>query len=210
MMRDYLAWHRAYDDPSSDLSWRLEHVQRFIEAALDRHSGELGVLSVCSGDGRDVLEVLAGRAEADRCAVTLIEIHPEIAQQARDAAARSGLRHVEVRTADAGLTDAYTGAVPADVVVLVGIFGNIDDADLERTINTAPQLCRPGATLIWSRGRDRDDHNNAIRTWFAEAGFSELDYLARDTGTRPALGVVRFDGTPPPLVVGRRLFTFWR
>ena len=31
-------------------------------------------------------------------------------------------------------TDAYTGAVPADLVLLVGIFGNITPADIQRTV----------------------------------------------------------------------------
>jgi hypothetical protein len=61
--------------------------------------------------------------------------------------------HVEVRTADAGITDTYLGAVPTELVLLVGILGNISDTDLGRTIATAPALWRPAATLLWSRAR---------------------------------------------------------
>jgi hypothetical protein len=209
-LRDYEQWHAAYDDPDSGLSWRLRTAQQYLRQALDRYPGPIRALSVCSGDGRDLLGVLSERQDADRVSAVLIELNPAIAQRGRDTAAGAGLTRVEVRTADAGDTDSYGGAVPADLVLLVGIFGNITDADLERTIRTAPQLCAPGATLLWSRGRNRGDRNDSVRSWFAEVGFAELDYAWQDSGDRPAIGVMRYDGEAQSLLPGRHLFTFVR
>jgi len=209
-LRDYAEWHKAYDDPDSGLSWRLREVQRFLEEALDRHVGPIQVLSLCAGDGRDLLSVLCGRGDAGRVDATLIEIHPALAERARTSAREAGLSQVEVRTLDAGDTSSYDRAAPADIVMMIGIFGNISDADVERTVKASPQLCRPGATLLWSRGRAEDDRNAAIRTWFQEAGFSELDYVERDVGSRPALGAMAYRGEPKALVAGCRLFSFLR
>ena len=64
--RDYLKWHERYDDPESDLAWRLSVVRGFLRDALDRHPGPVRVLSVCAGDGRDILGVLSERDDADR------------------------------------------------------------------------------------------------------------------------------------------------
>ncbi|MGI8713124.1 MAG: SAM-dependent methyltransferase [Solirubrobacteraceae bacterium] len=208
-LRDYEQWHRAYNDPSSSLSWRLRTVQRFIEQALDRHLGPVRVLSACAGDGRDLLEVLARRDDASRVSATLVELHTGIAGRARRHGATTAAQ-VEVRAADAGLSDTYIGAVPAKLVLLVGIFGNISNADLQRTVAAAPQLCDRAATLLWSRGCHDADRNGDVRRWFAAAGFTELDYVALETGSRPAVGVVRYDGPPRPLVAGRHLFTFVR
>ena len=208
-MRDYELWHRQYDDPSSDLSWRLRTVQGYIRDALDRHPGPIRILSSCSGDGRDVLEVLAQRTDSERVHAVLVEAHPKIADRARRSAAAIA-SHVEVRTLDAGVTDAYLGAVPAEVVLLVGILGNISDDDLARTIVHAPALCQPAATLLWTRARARGDFNDMVRARFAAAGFTELDYATMDTGTWPAVGVVRYDGPPVPLPTGQQLFTFRR
>jgi SAM-dependent methyltransferase len=218
--RDYQDWHRRYDDPGSGLSWRLERVQHHLRDAFDRHPGPVGVLSVCSGDGRDLLGVLAGRGDAERVSAVLLELHPGLARQARDAAAATGLGGVQVRTVDASDVDAYRGAVPADVVLLVGIFGNVADDDVWRLVAFAPQLCRPGATLVWSRGRrfSRDlpgvtagDLNDEVRRRFAATGFVETAYETRDSDGRPALGVVRYDGPPVPLRPDPRpLFTFLR
>lgn len=209
-LRDYVEWHKQYDDPGSDLSWRLRTVQAYLHEALDRHHGAVQVLDLCAGDGRDLLEVLAARGDAGRVRATLVELHPEIAEQARSRAAAARLHGVEVRRVDAGLSDNLVGAVPAQIVMMVGIFGNISDADLEQTIRAAPQLCAAGASLLWSRGRDRTDRNDLVRAWFREAGFTEIHYDLRDTGSRPALGVVRLDGVAEALGTGKRLFTFNR
>jgi len=218
--RDYQNWHRRYDDPGSSLSWRLQRVRQHIDDALDRHPGETRVLSLCSGDGRDLLRLLAKRMDADRVSAVLMELHPELAQQARDAAATAGLTQVQVRTVDASSIDAYRGAAPADIVLMVGIFGNVADDDIWRLVAFAPQLCQPGATLVWSRGRKfgqelpgvhSGDLNDEVRAMFVAAGFSEVAYETHEGGGRPALGVVRYAG---PLVEFRPgqppLFTFLR
>jgi hypothetical protein len=95
-------------------------------------------------------------------------------------------------------------------VLLVGIFGNIADADLFGPIEAAPQLCRPGATLLWSRRRDDRNLNDEIRARFAAAHFMELDYTTLDAAGQPAVGAVRYEGPPAELVVGQHLFTFVR
>ena len=138
-MRDYVKWHEAYDDPASDLSWRLRHVQAYIRSALDQMDGQGTVLSLCAGDGRDVLQVLAERDDSSRIQTTLLELHPVLAQRARDVAAASGLANVTVRTVDAGNSTAYAGAVPADLVIMIGILGNISDDDVRQMGNTAAQ-----------------------------------------------------------------------
>ncbi len=94
--------------------------------------------------------------------------------------------------------------------MLVGIFGNISDADIDQLIATAPQFCNHGATVIWTRGRTPEDRNEFVRAAFREVGFSEIDYFWSDLAHRPAVGVVRSDGEPQSLVPGRHLFTFLR
>jgi hypothetical protein len=207
-LRDYEEWHRAYDDPDSGLSWRLSTVQGLITQALESHPGPVRVLSACSGDGRDLLEVLQGRADSARVRATLLELHPGIAERARTAARATG-SDIEVRTTDAGLSDSYRGAVPADLVLLVGILGNISEADIERLVMTAPQFCKPSATVLWTRGRLPEDGNDAVRAAFLAAGFTELAHVWNDIGALPAVGALRYDGQPEALVY-RRLFTFLR
>ncbi len=212
-LRDYDAWHAGYDDPASSLSWRLEVVRGYIRAALEAHPGQIRAVSACAGDGRDLIGVLAERSDSERVDAALLETHPNVAERARQAATEAQLPRVQVRSVNAGLTASYTELVPADLVLLVGIFGNISDHDLDRTIAMSPRLCSPGATLIWSRGRDRDtggDKNEQVRRCFAEAGFTELGYAALNAGSLPAVGSMRYDGPARALVPGQLMFTFLR
>ena len=59
--RDWRAWHEAYDDPGSQLARRLAAVQARIADALDTAPpGPLRAVSMCAGQGRDLIPVLAG------------------------------------------------------------------------------------------------------------------------------------------------------
>ncbi|MBB2891828.1 class I SAM-dependent methyltransferase [Flexivirga oryzae] len=209
-LRDYVQWLRRYDDPDSPLSWRLRTVQQSLRDELDARPGPVDIVSVCAGDGRDIIDVLRTRPDADRVTVVLLEAHPEVADLARQRARHAGLDQIEVRTCDAADTGSYVGAVPADIVLLVGLLGNMSHDDVSTTIAATPQMCGPGASLIWSRGRDLDDINDRVRREFAEAGFTERAYVASDRRTRPAVGVMRYDGPAVPLDPDRRLFTFFR
>src|SRR2546429_389313 len=57
---DWSEWHRAYDEPGSNLSQRLRIVQARIREVLDAAPpGPITAVSICAGQGRDLLEVLA-------------------------------------------------------------------------------------------------------------------------------------------------------
>lgn len=215
-LRDYVAWHEAYDDPDSPLSWRLATVREAIRTDLvTRAAAEpdrrLRVASACSGDGRDVLGVLAEPGAPSDVDVTLLEVHPVLAARARESAAAlpAGVR-VEVREQDAGLTASWAGAVPADLVLLVGVLGNVDDADLVRVAHTVPRLAAAGATVVWTHGGAPGGRGEVMRRELTRVGCTETSYRWLDREHRPSVGVVRFDGEPRPLDPGDRVFTMRR
>ncbi len=207
IVRDYRQWHQQYDDPESSISWRLGVVRRLVADHLDRHDGPQRVLSLCAGDGRDVIGALRSRPDARRVSATLVEIDPEIAAWAQAAA---GDLDVDVRVADAGDVSCYADVVPADLVLLVGIFGNIAPEDIAHTVQAAAGLCRSGGTVLWSRSRERGDRNDEIRGWFGAAGFVELAYETRENGVLPSVGAMRLDGPGRALDPAEKLFTFIR
>jgi len=59
--RDWYDWHAPYDDPESGLSRRLSWVQDRIRVALDEAPpGPFRAISLCAGQGRDLIGVLSG------------------------------------------------------------------------------------------------------------------------------------------------------
>jgi hypothetical protein len=89
-----------------------------LRVELDSRPGPVRIVSLCAGDGRDILGVLAEREDASRVSVTLVEVLPELVERARGAAAQVAAE-VEVVAADAGSSETYVGraTVPAEVCV---------------------------------------------------------------------------------------------
>ena len=210
-LRDYVGWHAAYDDPESSLSVRLRHVQRAILDWLDRTPGPVRVLSSCAGQGHDILGALEQRGPLVRARVTgaLVEIDPTNVTIAWRSIMQLGLALAVVQ-ADAGTTDAYMGLVPADLVLLSGIMGNISAADIERLVHMSAMFCAPAATIIWTRGAQDPDLGVDIRRWFGQAGFEELSCDEGIEGTGMRVGVNRLLTPPQPLRPGELIFTFYR
>jgi hypothetical protein len=208
-VKDWVAWHGAYEDPSSSLSARLRRVRYHLSGALDRApAGPVSVVSLCAGQGRDVIGVLPDHPRRDDVRAVLIEADATNADVARRAAADAGLAQVEVRQADASLVTTFADALPADVLLLCGIFGNVSDRDIQRTVETAPTLCRPGATVIWTRHRRPPDLTPQVRGWFAGSGFEEIAFDALGTDTMTGVGVNRLRHAPAAAPPDRPLFTF--
>lgn len=210
-MKDWVAWHAPYDDPSSSLYARLREVRSQLWQALGRApAGPVRLVSLCAGQGHDVIGTLPGHPRRDDVRAVLVESDPRNAGLARRRAAGAGLsRTVEVRQADASLVGSFADVLPAGVLLLCGIFGNVSDLDVKRTVEAAPALCSAGATVIWTRHRRPPDLTPRVRAWFAENGFEEISFSALGTNGLTAVGVHRLRRLPATGPVSRDpLFTF--
>jgi hypothetical protein len=204
---DWGAWHDSYSDPASLLAERLRVVQASIEEFLDSRDGALRVISICAGRSLDLLDVLARHPNREGVSARLVELDPELSASARQRAAAAGLANIEVVVADASCTDALVGAVPADLVLACGVFGNLSDRDVQRTVDAMPELCAAGGAVIWTRHTWPPDLTPQIRRWFALAGFVELRFTSPGIESY-AVGVNELRVKPRSMPPGKRLFTF--
>ena len=201
---DWVDWHRAYADPASPLHRRLQLVQAHIRAALDAAPpGPLRAISVCAGQGTDLLGVLADHPRPVRA--RLVELAADNAAAAR-AAAPAG---VEVVTGDAARLDAYAGAAPADLVLICGVLGRIGQRDTANAIRLLPQLTATGGTVVWTRHRRAPDQTGRVRRLLRRAGFTEVAFDA-PAGEVFTVGSHRHAGAPAPLDPQARLFSSFR
>lgn len=166
------------------------------------------VISACAGDGRDLLGVLSTRPDASRVEGLLVEYDAGLAERAREATEASEAR-LQVLRADAADSSIYADTVPAGLVLMCGVFGNITDQDVSGTIAALPQLCEAGAHVIWTRHRRNPDLTPQIRDWFRTAGFEEISFVAPGNDSW-SVGVHQFIGTPQQLDPSAHWFTFVR
>ncbi|WP_416974409.1 class I SAM-dependent methyltransferase [Streptomyces sp. 4F14] len=201
---DWHTWHDAYDNPDSYLAHRLTLVKDRIREALDAApEGELRVVSLCAGQGRDLIEVLAEHPRNRDVTARLVELDPRNTEFARKLAAEAGLDRVEVVTGDASLTDHYADFAPADIVVVCGVLGNVVRADMERIVEYCTSLCRPGGTLVWTRTRHFD---TPLQQWLEEREFEPMWVSGPEV--EHGVGAHRYGGASRQLPPGVSMFDF--
>lgn len=138
----------------------------------------------------------------------LVELDPRNAVIARETADAADLPHVKTVTGDASVSDAYLGAAPARIVLACGIFGNVSDEDIQRTVGLLPMLCESGATVVWTRHRRPPDLTPTIRRWFSDAGFEELAWDEPADLPWVGAGAVRWPGESGVVRSGVGFFRF--
>lgn len=193
-MTDWQAWHAGYEDPTHPLSRRLRIVQALLHDTLTaRPPGPIRLTSACAGDGRDVRKVVAVHPRGADVAASLVELDPVLGAD--------GI------VGDAGDLATYRDVLPADVLLLCGVFGNISDEDVRRTAENASRLCAPGASLIWTRHRREPDLTPSLRRWLGDAGWRETALVTGAPTSGWAVGAAFLTQDPLPYEE-MRLFSF--
>jgi hypothetical protein len=205
--RDWHEWHADYDNPDSGLARRLSWVQDRIRAALDAApAGQVRAISLCAGQGRDLIGALADHPRAGDVTARLVELDPRNTAAAARLAAQWGLDNVEIVTGDAALTSQYADLVPAGLVLACGLFGNMTDAHVEQTIGYCAQLCAEGGTVVWTRARWAPDLVPRVCAWFEQGGFERVALTSADY--LQCVGAHRRAAPPVPLEPDAVMFAF--
>ena len=188
-------------NPAGDqLRWRRER-RGVLDATGGRGLGR--VLSIGCGRGQFEL-MLAGDAER----VLGIDLSPESIDDARAAAARAGVEHVEFACADVA---TFALDEPFDTIVCIGFLHHLDEAGTRDLLRRLLDRLRPGGVLytqdpnvhgiLRSVGRlvmgrrydayhspdERELDPEALRRDVLEAGFSEARIRYMDLALIPGM-----------------------
>src|SRR5271166_4326835 len=89
---DWHAWHSGYESPDSELARRLALVQTQLRGVIDSAPpGPIRVISVCAGQGHDLIGVLADHPRRADVSARLVELDAQNVALAQRAAAAAGL-----------------------------------------------------------------------------------------------------------------------
>jgi hypothetical protein len=206
--QQWYSWHAQYDDLESSQIDRLEAVQDCLIRAFDTAPpGPLRAVSICSGQSRDLLPVLIHHPRGGDASVRMVELDPLNASFLHGALGSTQLKDVDVVVTDAGITDVYLGAVPADLLLLGGVFANITLADASRTVTALTHMCRPGATVVWTSYGPRLDDAGEVLALFETSSFERVE-LQRDADGQYVVAAHRYVGPARALSPGQRFFRF--
>ncbi|ARV60007.1 SAM-dependent methyltransferase [Nostocales cyanobacterium HT-58-2] len=210
MPKDWFEWHDLYKSEPK-LQQRLQIVREYISRSLDASGpGQIRVVSVCAGDGRDLLGTLANHPRAKDVYARLVELNPQLVERGRASIESLGLANqIEFINGDATVFSNYVGAVPADIVIVCGVFGNIaNEAELNRLLGNLSFLSKQGAFVIWTRGHSHDiPYSETVRKLLYEAGFEEVDFKLTQTGDM-GVGLHRYLGESSVFPKEEQLFVF--
>ncbi len=207
-LSDWNKWHAYYDDPNSDLHFRLRLVQNQVVAAVDERAlRPVSIVSICGGQGRELIGALEHHPRRSEISARLVELDPNNASFARQWAQQVAMTGVEVRNEDASLSDAYEECEPADIVILSGVFGHIGTEDLRRTISFLGEICNTDARVVWTSYEVRPERTDMIKDMFAASEFEEMSFEVTPNGTFGVI-VERYRGSRHPFRKNQKIFTF--
>ncbi|MDZ8186955.1 MAG: class I SAM-dependent methyltransferase family protein [Nostoc sp. ChiSLP02] len=210
MPKDWYEWHDLYNTEPK-LQQRLEIVREYIAYSLNASpDGTIRIVSVCAGDGRDLLGVLKNHHRAKDVRARLVEINPDLVERGRATIESLGLsKQIEFINGDATLSSNYIGAVPADIAIACGVFGNLpDEGELSRLLDNLSFLSKPGTFVLWTRGHSQGiPHSDNVRRIFSKSGFEEVNFKLTATGDM-GVGIHRYLGENLPQPKEQQLFVF--
>ncbi len=208
---DWKAWHTRYQT-DTELQARLELVKASInEALLALPAGKITVLSLCSGDARDIIEVLPTHARCPDVSGWLLESNASLVHDAQQAILRHGLEaSLFPCVADATDAKSYATIPPAHLLVLAGVFGSVDNDEIPRFLLNLQVLCAPSAYVIWTQNISTAEGQRRTAIIQQELGHQEFSPINIITTPqqRYHVGLHQYAGNHRSRELDDRLFTF--
>ena len=169
-------WHIIYNDKESAPYKRSIITQELVNNYLNIHKKNIIILSICSGQARDILPAIAGREDKDRITTYLLDIDKDCLEYAQEYARIHDIPNVHTINKDASLKESYDDIPKVDLIVICGLFGHLVPEDIATTALFLQTLIEDNATVIWSRNKFFNDHSDNIRNIFWEAKLKKYQY----------------------------------
>ncbi len=146
---------KAYQQPG--YQQRLTAVQEHLVEYLDEAPpGPIRILSMCAGDGRDVIGAVRSHRRRKDVAACLVELNSQSVELGRGYLANAGLdRTLKFINGDATVYATYQNMGPADIVLVCGVWGHVPPNEKSMLVRAITTLCKPGGTVIWTRGTSK-------------------------------------------------------
>ena len=191
---------------------RLETVQKHLAECLDiAPPGPLRIVSICAGDGRDVIGVLRSHARREDVTAWLVELSPESVAHGICQATSAGLEsRVTFLNEDATIYETYKNIAPADIVLACGVWGHVPPEGRMPFVRALASFCKPGGCMLWSRGVAKGmQHLRVVESLFSSPPWEKVA-LSFTPDNKWAVAIHRYCGPPRELPDSGQIFHFQR
>jgi SAM-dependent methyltransferase len=191
---------------------RLVAVESHLTESLDKAApGPVRIISLCAGDGRDVVEVLRSHKRKDDVVAWLVELSRQSVALGVERAAQAGLgKNVKFLCGDATDFESYQRLAPADIVLACGVWGHVPASERATLARGLATLCKPGGDLIWTRGVLRGmSCFEQIQSLFGAPAW-QRQRVSFTPDASWGIATARYCGPPLALPKSGRLFHFRR
>lgn len=208
------AWKGWPDEAYQQDSYQLrlaavqEHVAQSIELAPH---GPVRVISVCAGDGRDIIGSLESHRRRRDVVAWLVELDSQsVAAGIRNARSAGLANAVNFINGDATLYLTYKDIAPSDVVIVCGVWGHVPPQERSLLVRGIASLCKSGGRVIWTRGVSRSMARfREIQSHFV-GPLWETVKVSFTLDHKWAIATNRYCGSPSDLPQSGRMFHFRR
>lgn len=189
---------------------RLLAVQDHLAAALNAApAGPVNLISICAGDGRDVIGVLQSHSRRGDVTSWLVEQDGQSVADGFEHAARAGLQNsIHFVHGDATVYETYADIAPANVVLLCGVWGHVPISERPDLVRALAAVCRPTGSVVWTRGVSKGIRRlHEIQAQFAKPAWEQVRVSVVGNG-HWAIATQRFNGPPAELPRRGQIFHF--
>ncbi|WP_052128815.1 class I SAM-dependent methyltransferase family protein [Neosynechococcus sphagnicola] len=204
---DWYQWHHKYQR-SPELQARLGFVKDQIVAFINQSPpGTIRILSICAGDGRDLIGSLIEHPRLKDVQAYLIELDENLVVAGRQVVEEENLsQQIQFIQGDATLRKTYQEIAPANLVLICGVFAHVPEAsDLIRNL---PYFCEFQGWVIWTRfcgDQENIEKVDKIHRLFEEINFENISAIITPNG-RFTVATHHYLGQPSPLPDRQKLF----
>jgi 2-polyprenyl-3-methyl-5-hydroxy-6-metoxy-1,4-benzoquinol methylase len=196
-------WHiEKHSDPNSYTSQRMTDIGLVIEEYLKDTVHRSNIVSVCAGQGLDLIPIL--RQYPNSADAYLIDIEQQNIDHINKIS--TGLEGIHTYAADATVSNTYiNNKIPrANLLLVCGVFAHLTSEDQSIFIQNMRSLLKPGGYVIWTR---IDEYLNDIHEKFENNGYKKIDlsHINLSTGS---VGMSRLKESIKTLHPDKQIFNF--
>jgi hypothetical protein len=167
------------------------------------------MVSLCAGDGRDVIGVLKSSPRRNDVEAWLVELDRQSVADGVRHISTSGLENtVKFINADATDYATYKNIERCDIALVCGTWGHVPADERTFLIRALASFCKPGGFVIWTRGISKGmSRLDDIQSQFGPSSWQRVR-LSFTPEEKWAVGTHRYRGPSVEKPPTGRIFNF--